>query len=488
MKCLGYFFIIVMTFFLGMAFEQSRLSSIVEKGAAFVIQSAREEVREIANIDTRTQILLENPRLLSRIALGGGFGGEYSVLAAKNMFSRLPNVVEDIKNKTKIIEIAKKTYLIRLPIVNVILFETDAGNVLVDTGMAPAGPAVYQSVRKINDLPIHSVIYTHGHVDHAYGTWAIIEEGETPEIIAHKNLRRRFTRYVRLRGSIAKYMSQPEEQLPTSEEDFTWPTREFENRLELDIGGETFILQHHQGETDDQLYLWVPSRRVLASADYYQGFLPNAGNGKRVQRDVEEWAKALREMAELNAAILLPSHGKPITNSEEINTNLSTLAEALEFIVEQTIRGLNAGVRKDVIAASLLLPEHLAQHPTLKVRYVNPEDISKMVLKKYTGWWDDIPSHWTPAPISMQGEMIISLANQNIPQIIMQGRELIEKDLRLASHLADWLFYARPSNKLVQDYVYDVYKARILSPSSNTMEMLTYLDQMTRAREASKEN
>jgi hypothetical protein len=123
-----------MTFFLGMAFEQSRLSSIVEKGAAFVIQSGREKVREIANIDTRTQILLENPGLLSRVALGGGFGGEYSVLAAKNMFSRLPNVVEDIKNKTKIIEIAEKTYLIRLPIVNVILFETDAGNVLVDTG------------------------------------------------------------------------------------------------------------------------------------------------------------------------------------------------------------------------------------------------------------------------------------------------------------------------------------------------------------------
>ena len=114
MKRLGYFIIITVAFFLGMAFEQSRLSSIVDKGATFVIQSARQEVRENTDIDTRTQILLENPRLLSRIALGGGFGGEYSVLAAKNMFSRLPNVVEDIKNKTKIIEIAKRTYLIRL--------------------------------------------------------------------------------------------------------------------------------------------------------------------------------------------------------------------------------------------------------------------------------------------------------------------------------------------------------------------------------------
>ena len=134
------------------------------------------------------------------------------------------------------------------------------------------------------------------------------------------------------------------------------------------------------------------------------------------------------------------------------------------------------------------MPKHLADHPSLEVQYVNPEDISKMVLKQYTGWWDDIPSHWTPAPISMQGEMIISLANHNIPKIITQGRELIQKDLRLASHLADWLFYARPGNKSVQDYVYDVYKARILAPSSNTMEMLTYLDQMARSRDAPSED
>ncbi len=30
------------------------------------------------------------------------------------------------------------------------------------------------------------------------------------------------------------------------------------------------------------------------------------------------------------------------------------------------------------------------------------------------------------------------------------GKELIQKDLRLASHLADWMFYARPENQPVQ--------------------------------------
>ena len=35
--------------------------------------------------------------------------------------------------------------------------------------------------------------------------------------------------------------------------------------------------------------------------------------------------------------------------------------------------------------------------------------------------------------------------------------------------------------------MFDVYKARILDQDTNTMEMLTYLDQMTAARERSGE-
>jgi alkyl sulfatase BDS1-like metallo-beta-lactamase superfamily hydrolase len=132
------------------------------------------------------------------------------------------------------------------------------------------------------------------------------------------------------------------------------------------------------------------------------------------------------------------------------------------------------------------LPEHLANHPTLNVQYVTANDISKMVIKKYTGWWDDIPSHWTPAPMEDQGNMIIELAGGNIPAISAYARELIGQDIRLASHLTDWLFYARPNSTEVQQLVYDVYKARIMDPDTNTMEMLTYLDQMTAAREQSR--
>ena len=485
-KLLGYTLFAAVFLLIGMLLADTKVAEVARTSAKSASSKAIEVVANKANIDTRTMVLAENPEMINRIMEGGAFGGEYSLSAAQNMFGRTEDAIEDVRKKTHVIQVGPRSYLIRMPIVNAAFFETDEGIVLVDTGMGPAGPAILDAIRSVSDKPIHTIIYTHGHVDHAYGTWAITQAGETPEIIAHELLEERFHRYIRLRGSLAKYMSQPEEQLPASESDLVWPTRYMKDRLELEIGGEKFVLQHHRGETDDQLYVWVPGRGALASADYYQGFLPNAGNGKRYQRHVEDWVVALEEMASLEPKILLPAHGEAITDTATIVENFSVLAEALQYIVDHTVDGLNAGKRKDLIYGSVQLPEHLATHPTLNVQYVTPNDISKMVIKKYTGWWDDIPSNWTPASMEDQGNMIIELAGGNIAAITSYARGLIGEDIRLASHLTDWLFYARPDDPQVQQLVFDVYKARILDPDTNTMEMLTYLDQMTAARERSR--
>jgi glyoxylase-like metal-dependent hydrolase (beta-lactamase superfamily II) len=433
------------------------------------------------DLSIRTRVLLENPEIVRALARGGGFGGKMSPAVAQNMFSRDPDAIEDARAELEVIEVAPRTWHIRLPIVNAVLFETDAGLVLVDTGMGPAGPAIVDAMRQVSDSPLHSVIYTHGHVDHAYGTWAIIEAGMQPEIIAHERLPARTERYIRLRESIARYMSQPEEQLPMTRDDFVWPTRTFRDRLELTIGGEQFVLVHHPAETDDQLYVWVPGRKVLATADYYQGFLPNAGNGKRVQRYVEEWAAALREMAALEPQAILPAHGAAIMDPAEIQEVLGVHAEALQYVVDATIEGLNSGLRKDQVFQSLELPEHLANHPALGVQYVTARDISKMVIKRYTGWWDDLPSHWTPAPIEREAATIARLAG-GVPALVAEARRLSGEDVQLACHLADWAWLAAPDDPSVQQLVIDTYLARIIDPRSNTQEILAYIDAITAAR------
>ncbi|WP_062266605.1 MBL fold metallo-hydrolase [Endozoicomonas arenosclerae] len=457
------------------------------KSVSQVADSAKKSVlttvaEKAADGDVRTQLLIENPELIKRVMEGGGFGGSFSRNVAQHMFGEdFQPAIDDAIDMTTIEPVGDRMWLIRMPLVNAALFETDEGLVVVDTGMAPAGPAILKVIRSVSDKPIHTIILTHGHVDHAYGTRPLVEDSPNAQVIAQENIIPRFERYLKLPGSFSKYMSQPYDEMPKKKEDIVWPTKTFRDRLEIEVGGEQFVLQHRKGETDDQLYVWVPGRKALASADYYQGFLPNVGNGKRAQRYVEEWAFAMREMAGLDPEFLLPAHGAPIVNKAQIKENFTVLAEAFESITEQTLEGLNKGVRKDLIVDSIELPEALSSHPTLAIKYVSPKDISKMLLKQYTGWWDDIPSNWTPASQSSQSAEIVNLAG-GIDALVERGNALINTDIVLASHLADWAWMADPDNANVQKLVIDVYRERINDLRSNTQEILAYLDQMTLAR------
>ena len=428
----------------------------------------------------RMDLIGSDPDLAEAIIGGGAFGGSYSQAVAQNMFDRNhAEAIEDAKAKVEIVEVADRTWLVRLPIVNSVVFETDDGVVIVDTGMAPGGPAILQAIRSVTEAPIHTIIYTHAHVDHCMGTWALVEDA--PEIVAHADAAERFERYVRLRGSVSRYMSQPLRSFPAGDDDWVPPTRTFTDRLSLTIGGEQFDLVHRKGETDDQLYVSVPGRRAVACADYYQGFLPNAGNGKRVQRFIEEWAVALREMTALEPDVLLPAHGTAITGRAEISEALEVHAEALEYIVAHTIDGLNERRRQDEVVHSLELPAHLAEHPLLHEQYVSAQDIARMVIKQYCGWWDDIPSHWGEARFDQQAAEIASLAG-GIDTLVARARELSATDPVMACHLADWAFFADESDLDAAQAVIDVYRDRIIHDTQNTQQVLVYLDHMVAAR------
>jgi alkyl sulfatase BDS1-like metallo-beta-lactamase superfamily hydrolase len=466
----------------GYIIGSSNKSVIIDDKINDLKEATTSSVAQIIGLDDRELVLMEHPQLISRIMKGGSFGNEeMSIVGAKNMFSRLPEAIKDIKEKTEIVEVSPDTWIVRMPIVNAVIVKTAEGLVIIDTGMSPAGPALYEAARKVSDLPVHTIIYTHGHVDHSYGTWAFIEAGESPRIIAHENILERFNRYLKLRGSIAKNMSQPLEQLPASRSDIIWPTVTFKDSLYLEVGNELFILKHHKGETDDQLYVWMPGRKVLASADFYQGFLPNAGNGKRVQRYVGDWANALQEMAELKAEFLLPGHGNVLEGKQIIGENLSILAETLQYIESYTIDGLNKGMRKDQIYQSIVLPKRLKEHPSLQTLYVSEKDISKMVIRQYTGWWDDIPSNWSPSTLENQSKVITEMAG-GIQKMINMSRRLLNSDIAMAAHIADWAFFSEPGNEEVQKLVIEVYSSRIMDPESNTQEMLAYLDHMAMVR------
>ncbi len=403
--------------------------------------------------------------------------GNYSPNVAQGFFKRSGAPLEDAINQTIITEVAPRTWFISMPLVNAALFETDDGLVMVDAGGACEGPALLQAVRSVSDKPMHTVIYTHAHIDHAYGLWAFEEAGEIPQnVIAYEGINEWFDRYIDHRVNVTHYQPQSLDGWPENESDIIRPTQTYSgDSFELEIGGELFILRHHRGETNDATWVWVPGRSVIASGDFYMHMLPNVGNPRRIQRHPEEWAMALEEMAALDAAVLLPGHGGAVYGSEEIKTALLDVADVLRYIVDYTIEAMNGEefLRKDQIVQGLDLPEHMVNNPELQPHHATAQDIVQMVLNQYRGWWDDRPANVDPAPVELQAREIVQLAG-GMDVIVARAKELKGTDIKLASHLAEWAFYADPYDPQAQDVFMDIFLTRA-KETEHTMHLLCFL-------------
>jgi glyoxylase-like metal-dependent hydrolase (beta-lactamase superfamily II) len=360
--------------------------------------------------------------------------------------------------------VAPDTFFMTADYVNLAAFETADGLLLVDTGMVAAGPRVFEEIRKRTQAPLHTVVYTHGHLDHAFGLRPWLEAGERPRVIAHENVVRRFRTYMktaamnihinRVQFGIAQDITWPEK-----EQDFFWPDTIYRDQLTLQLGGERFELRHGKGETDDATWVWAPERGIVCSGDLWLGILPNCGNPQKVQRYPEEWADALEAIASLGAELLLPGHGHPIEGSDTIRTRCLNTAEALRAIVRQTLEGLNAGKTHEEILAAIRIPDRLAGEAYLDPLYDRPEFIARNVIRQHGGWWNGFSAEVLPAKMVDRASEITRLAG-GASLLIARARKLIDSDPALACHLAEWASLAAPEDPEAQQCVIDVFGKR----------------------------
>lgn len=452
--------------------------------AAPTITSVAAQATEVQAVRAaaRAAVYRENPFLMAAVGRVGGFGNVASSSIANRMYSRdHAPAIADAAAKLLIEPQGPGAWLLRFPWVNVVVFETRDGLVLVDAGYAPAGPALRDALRRLSSQRVHTVIYTHHHIDHMLGAWALLEAGERPQIVATAELLDEVARDLRSRELTARLNNQALADFPRSIAELPMPTRTFRGRLELSIGDDRFVLTHAPGETADQLWVAVPTRNLVVAADYFQPFLPNAGNGKRRQRYVTSWAQALRDMAALQPERALPMHGPALIGAAEVSRRFTAQAQMLESIAEQTLAALNSGTRKYDVAEGVTLPPMLAASPDAAELYVTPRDVARTVAQEYTGWWNELPSEWSPATRTRQAREIVTLAG-GIEPLLARIERLLETDPVLACHLADWAWLAAADDPRVLRTAMRAWLERLRRFPIPTQEAVEYVEHLVTLR------
>ncbi|WP_037577471.1 alkyl sulfatase dimerization domain-containing protein [Phaeacidiphilus oryzae] len=342
---------------------------------------------------------------------------------------------------------------------NVHLFPTGDGLFCYDTGDRRTAGDLFAAVRARTDVPLHTAVYSHGHVDHVFGVGPFDAEAAErglprPRVTAHQDVLPRFRRYQQSLG-YNSVINQRQFQAPGFRwpDDYRYPDVTYADTARLRIGGLEVELWHGRGETDDATVAWLPEKGVLCCGDFFIWSAPNAGNPQKVQRYALDWVRTLRWMAGLGAETLLPGHGLPIVGAARIRTALGDAADLLESLHDQTLAAMNSGATLDEVLRTVTAPADLLKKPYLRPSYDEPEFVVRNVWRLYGGWWDGDPAGLKPAGKAELARELAQLTG-GAERLAERARELLARgDHRLAGHFAQLAVDADPESQ-------DAHRAR----------------------------
>ncbi|MFZ5565299.1 MAG: MBL fold metallo-hydrolase, partial [Thermodesulfobacteriota bacterium] len=251
---------------------------------------------------------------------------------------------------------------------NSIMIEGDDGLIIVDTmETREQARTVLAEFRKISSKPVKAIIYTHNHTDHIFGA-DVFAEGGSPAVYAHQtthNLVNRVvgelrpatnTRGMRMFGTfldagglvnagIGPFLGVGREAVTLG---YMPPTVTFSDRLTATVAGVSFELIHAPGETDDQIYVWLPDQRVLICGDNFYWTFPNLYTIRgTLFRSLKQWYRSVDIIRNLRPDHLVPCHTRPLHGPGRIYEILTDYRDAIQFIHDQSIRCINMGLTPD---------------------------------------------------------------------------------------------------------------------------------------------
>ena len=351
---------------------------------------------------------------------------------------------------------------------NSILIEGEKTNIIIDTtGTEETAREVKALFDAINPNPVESIIYTHNHADHTYGA-TVFAEGSSPDIYAHSTTEIYLSRVIGILRPIISSRSNrmfgnalPKEQVENNgigpfleigrdgrKPGLLYPTKTFTDQIEFEAAGHKIQLFHAPGETNDQLFVWLPEKKALFPGDNFYKTFPNLYTIRGTPyRDLVGWVNSIDMMRYLEPEYLVPSHTRPIVGKEKINTLLTTYRDAIQFVHDQTVRLMNLGLDPNEIAEQLVLPKHLGDSPYLKEFYGTPAWSAKNVFSGYLGWFDGNPSTLKPLPLKDEAEKMIQLSGDWDSLFKVAEDAFLTDDFQWSLQLTDYLLRSRPDDQ-----------------------------------------
>jgi alkyl sulfatase BDS1-like metallo-beta-lactamase superfamily hydrolase len=333
---------------------------------------------------------------------------------------------------------------------NTFMVTTKAGNVIVDTS-SPANVARHRALlQAVSKAPVRDIILTHAHGDHTGGVAAWKEKGThvigQANEVEFRNYQTRLNGFFGVRNA-AQYNAPGLRAVgDPNPGNFAAPPLAdvlFEKGYRFKLGDLTFDCFAAIGETPDHLNVWIPELKALFIGDNYYTSFPNLYTLRGTEpRPALNYVASLDKALALKPEIVFPSHGMPIVGAENVRKTLTQYRDAILYVHDATVAGMNEGKDVYTLMKTIKLP------PELEVGegYGALTWSVRGIYEGYVGWFDTDPATMYPTAPRESDAELARLAGGPDP-IAARAEALVATDPALALRLTSAALAVDPRHK-----------------------------------------
>ncbi len=279
---------------------------------------------------------------------------------------------------------------------NTFVVRSGEGDVIFDTGLIIQAAEQYEVLHEaLGNIQPTAVVLSHSHADHVGGArmWASpqTELVTSSEFLEEQRYLTQLNPYLHRRNRVL-FPWLPEEPRVLPGMNFRGLIPDVEVKKgeprRFTQGGRVFELWSLPGaEGSDNLLLWLPEEKILLSGDFFGPQFPQFPNiftmrGEKVRRPIE-YIESLNTVIGFAPELILPSHLGPIEGAERIMADLTRIRDAVQWVHDQTVAGMNEGKTLSEVMADVRLPERLA----LSQRHGKVSWAVKSIWEYYATWF-----------------------------------------------------------------------------------------------------